>query len=101
MQEYFLLFRRDATYQLKTNSVKVINEHTAEFNDDLLLHGVTVPINLKIHFKGGAKNILTGFYRLGFNTTSSFNRSAFGVNDLVAAIADQVDVEVFAEFQQR
>lgn len=85
----------------KTSSVNVIDENTAEFNGDLQLHGVTAPVSLKIHFNGGGNNILTGFYTLGFSATSSFKRSTFGIDYLIPAIADQVDIEVFAEFQQR
>ncbi len=85
----------------KTTSVKVIDESTAEFSGDLQLHGVTAPISLKIHFNGGGNNMLTGSYTLGFSAESSFNRSTFGIDYLVPAIADQVDIEVFAEFQQQ
>lgn len=85
----------------KTTSVKVIDESTAEFSGDLQLHGVTAPISLKIHFNGGGNNMLTGSYTLGFSAGSSFNRSTFGIDYLVPAIADQVDIEVFAEFQQQ
>ena len=85
----------------KTTSVKVIDENTAEFSGDLNLHGVTAPISLKIHFNGGGNNMLTGSYTLGFSATSSINRSTFGMDYLVPAIADQVDLEVFAEFQQQ
>lgn len=85
----------------KTGSVKVIDENTAEFSGDLQLHGVTAPISLTVHFNGGGNNILTGFYTLGFSATSSIKRSTFGVDSLIPAIADQVDIEVFAEFQQQ
>lgn len=85
----------------KTTSVKVIDESTAEFSGDLQLHGVTAPISLKIHFNGGGNNMLTGSYTLGFSATSSFKRSTFGMDYLVPAIGDQVDIEVFAEFQQQ
>ncbi len=85
----------------KTTSVKVIDQNTAEFSGDLQLHGVTAPVSLKIHFNGGGNNMLTGFYTLGFSATSSFKRSTFGMDYLVPAIGDQVDIEVFAEFQQQ
>ncbi len=85
----------------KTSSVNVIDENTAEFSGDLQLHGITAPVMFTIHFNGGGNNILTGFYTLGFSATSSFKRSTFGIDYLVPAIADQVNVEVFAEFQQQ
>lgn len=85
----------------KTTNVKVIDENTAEFSGDLQLCGVTAPISLHIHFNGGGNNLLTGFYTLGFSAVSSFKRSTFGMDYLTPAIADQVDIEVFAEFQQQ
>lgn len=85
----------------KTTSVKVLDQNTAEFVGELSLHGVTAPINLTVTFNGGANNMLTGFYTLGFTATSAFNRSTFGVDYLVPAIGDQVAIEVFAEFKKQ
>ena len=85
----------------KTTSVKLIDQHSAVFSGELTLHGVTAPIDLTITFNGGANNMLTGFYTLGFSATSTFNRSTFGVDYLIPAISDAVALEVFAEFQQR
>lgn len=85
----------------KTTSVKMLDGNNAEFMGELQLHGVTAPITLAIHFNGGGNNILTGFYTLGFSATSSFKRSTFDMDYLIPAIADRVDVEVFAEFQKR
>lgn len=85
----------------KTNSVSVIDQHSAIFTGDLSLHGITAPINLTVTFNGGANNMLTGFYTLGFSATSTISRSVFGIDYLVPAIGDQVALEVFAEFQQQ
>jgi len=85
----------------KTTSVKVLDQNSAEFAGELSLHGVTAPINLTVTFNGGANNMLTGFYTLGFTATSAFNRSTFGVDYLVPAIGDQVAIEVFAEFKKQ
>ncbi len=85
----------------KTKSVSVIDQHSAIFTGDLSLHGITAPINLTVTFNGGANNMLTGFYTLGFSASSTLSRSAFGVDYLVPAIGDQVALEVFAEFQQQ
>jgi polyisoprenoid-binding protein YceI len=84
-----------------TSHVSVIDRDTAVFTGNLTLHGVTAPIDLTVHFNGGANNMLTGFYTLGFSATSTFNRSAYGIDYLIPAIGDQIDLEVFAEFQQQ
>jgi polyisoprenoid-binding protein YceI len=85
----------------KTTSVSVLDQNSAVFVGELTLHGVTAPINLTVTFNGGANNMLTGFYTLGFSAHSTFNRSTFGVDYLIPAIGDQVSIEVFAEFQQQ
>jgi len=85
----------------KTTSVKVLDQNSAVFNGELTLHGVTAPINLTVTFNGGANNMLTGFYTLGFSAVSTFNRSTFGVDYLIPAIGDAVAIEVFAEFLQK
>jgi len=45
--------------------------------------------------------MLTGRYTLGFTATTQFKRSRFGIDYLIPAIADEVNVEVFAEFQKQ
>ena len=85
----------------KTTSVSLLDQNSAVFAGELTLHGVTAPINLTVTFNGGANNMLTGFYTLGFSATSTFNRSTFGVDYLIPAIGDAVAIEVFAEFQKK
>lgn len=85
----------------KTTSVSLLDQNSAVFVGELTLHGVTAPINLTVSFNGGANNMLTGFYTVGFSAVSTFNRSTFGVDYLIPAIGDQVAIEVFAEFQQQ
>ena len=79
----------------------MIDQNSARFTGDLSLHGITAPIELTVTFNGGANNMLTGFYTLGFSATGALSRSAFGIDYLVPAIGDQVALEVFAEFQQQ
>jgi polyisoprenoid-binding protein YceI len=65
------------------------------------LRGVTAPVALMIHFNGAGNNMLTGFYTLGFSAQGAIKRSVFGIDNLIPALADQVNIEVFAEFQQQ
>jgi polyisoprenoid-binding protein YceI len=58
-------------------------------------------VTLRITFHGGGNNMLTGTYTLGFSAVTQVSRSAFGMDYLVPAVGDQVDIEVFAEFKQR
>jgi len=68
---------------------------------DLTLRGVTLPITLAGRFNGGADNILTGKYTLGFSATTSLSRKAYGIDDYGPLVGDTIDVEIQAEFQKQ
>ena len=83
-----------------TNSVEIVSDKRAKFSGNLTLHGITAPIVLDVIFNGGGNNMLTGRYTLGFSATTQFKRSQFGIDYLIPAVADEVNIEVFAEFQK-
>ena len=68
---------------------------------DLTLRGITKSINLNATFNGGADNILTGKYTLGFTASTSIKRSDFGMDGFAALVADDVAVELHGEFQKQ
>ncbi|MFK8080485.1 MAG: YceI family protein [Granulosicoccus sp.] len=68
-------------------------------NGEFTLRGITRPVSLLATFKGGADNLLTGLYTLGFSATGSISRSAFGIDSFAALIADEIFIEIHAEFQ--
>lgn len=84
-----------------TESVELVDGNKARFKGDLTLRGIAVPVILDIHFNGGADNLLTGRYTLGFSAHSRFKRSQFGIDQFIPAIGDDVEIEVHAEFQRR
>jgi polyisoprenoid-binding protein YceI len=84
----------------KTESVVMLDDTHAKFSGNLTLHGVTAPIVLNVIFNGAGNNMLSGKYTLGFTATTRFKRSQFGMDYLIPAVGDDVDVEVFAEFQR-
>lgn len=84
-----------------TVSVEKVDETRARFKGNLTLHGVTSPVVLDVIFNGGGDNVLTGRYTIGFSATTLFKRSQFGIDYLIPAVGDDVNVEVFAEFQKR
>ena len=67
---------------------------------DFTLRGVTLPLELDGRFNGGADNILTGRYTLGFAASGSLSRSAYGIDAFGALIGDEVGIEIHAEFQR-
>jgi polyisoprenoid-binding protein YceI len=54
---------------------------------------------LDASFKGGADNLLSGKYTLGFAADTSFRRSDYEIDSLGALVADVVFVEINGEFQ--
>ena len=52
-------------------------------------------------FNGGANNLLTGRYTLGFDATGAIKRSEFGITNLVPAVGDEVVLEIHAEFSRQ
>lgn len=87
-----------ATFQ--TISVTPTSGNTFSIEGDFTLRGVTRPLLLEATFKGGADNLLTGKYTLGFSAKGNFLRSDFGIDGFGALLADTVYIEINAEFQK-
>ena len=82
-----------------TAFVESIDEDTFVFQGDLTLLGVTAPVNLDINFHGGGRNFLTRSYTLGFSASSSFLRSAYGLDRFTSfGVGDDIEIEVHVEF---
>jgi len=84
----------------RTGSVRQVDEGTAVFSGELTLLGVTAPVDLEISFNGGAFNMLTGRYTIGFSAKGQFQRSSFGMDRYIPAAGDQIELEIHAEFQR-
>ncbi len=69
-------------------------------NGELTLRGQTQELALDAIFKGGADNLLTGKYTLGFAATGVFLRSDFGMDAFGALVADEVFLDIHGEFQR-
>jgi polyisoprenoid-binding protein YceI len=86
--------------RFQTSSVTGSQDNDFTINGEFTLHGITQPMSLNATFKGGADNLLTGKYTLGFTANGSFLRSEFGVDGFAALVADEVFIEIHAEFQK-
>ena len=87
-----------ATYAAKSMTIQ--DERHGTLNGDLTLHGVTRPVTLDVVFNGGARNTLTGKYTIGFTASGMLKRSDFGMSTLVPLVADDVYLEINAEFER-
>jgi len=83
-----------------TRSVKAVNDNTFEFTGVLDWRGVQKPIVMTAVFHGGANNILTGKYTIGFSATGRFKRADFNMGDYIPLVGNEISIEAFAEFQR-
>lgn len=72
----------------------------ANITGDLTFHGVTRPVVLDARFNGAGINPLSKAYTIGFNATTTINRSDFGVKTYVPLIGDAVTLRISAAFEQ-
>lgn len=84
-----------------TTDVLQVDGNRIRISGNFTLHGVTQPLVLDATFNGGADNLLTGKYTLGFSAFSEIRRSDFGIDSLAALVADVIVVEIHAEFQRK
>ncbi|NIB41096.1 polyisoprenoid-binding protein [Pseudomaricurvus alkylphenolicus] len=82
----------------ETQGVKSINGNNIVYEGTLTMLGKVVPVDLQVHFRGGANNMLTGYYTIGFSAKSVLKRSDFGLDRYLGLVGDEVALEVFAEF---
>lgn len=84
-----------------TLGVEPLADNQFTFIGNLDWRGVVKPISLTVTFHGGAVNILTQRYTLGFSAKGSFLRSDFGMDAYIPIVGDQINIEVFSEFQKK
>ncbi|HEY7885478.1 MAG TPA: YceI family protein [Cellvibrionaceae bacterium] len=68
------------------------------FPGELRFRGVTREAEIVVDMRGGADNMLTGRYTLGFDAHLTFNRSKYGMGKYIPVVGDRVDIEVYTEF---
>ncbi|GAB4522625.1 MAG: YceI family protein [Parvularculaceae bacterium] len=84
-----------------STEIEITGENTGRVTGDFTLMGETRPVTLDVTFNGGARNLLTRRYTLGFAASGAFSRSAFGLDNFAPAVGDQVTLEIHAEFQRQ
>jgi polyisoprenoid-binding protein YceI len=84
--------------KFESSSVQPISDTEFEFSGKLNWRGVQKLVTVKATFHGGASNILSGKYTLGFSAQGAFSRSDFGMDKFVPLVGDEVTIEAYAEF---
>jgi polyisoprenoid-binding protein YceI len=83
-----------------TESVTQLGDNRIQILGSLSFLGITKPLRLEAVFNGGAFNLLTGKYTLGFEARGRLKRSDFGLDNYIPAVGDEVELEIHAEFQR-
>jgi polyisoprenoid-binding protein YceI len=91
-----------ATATFSSTKLVMTGPRTAKMTGDLTLRGVKQPIVLDVTLNGDAKfPWLGGRSTLGFSAKGKFDRTKFGMANLVPAVAADVEVVIEAEFLQK
>lgn len=89
----------EATFE--TTGVLPGDDNGFVLTGELTLKGVSKPVSLAARFNGGADNILTGRYTVGFEAVGRIKRAEFGIDSLAALVSDEVEIQIYAEFQKQ
>lgn len=74
---------------------------TADITGDLSFHGVTKPVVLAARFNGAGINPITKAYTVGFDATTTLQRSDFGVKNYVPLIGAEITIRISAAFEKK
>ncbi len=74
------------------------DDGTIDITGDLTLRGITRPVVLNTTFNGGADNLITRKYTIGFSASAQIKRSAYGMDSFEAFVGDDIEIELHGEF---
>lgn len=80
----------------KSRAVKETGKDSYQIAGDFTLHGVTKPLTIDFK-KGGEGKGMQGEYRAGGETQFTVKRTDYGMNFMLNAVADEVNVELAIE----
>ena len=77
------------------------NGRNARISGNLTLHGVTKPVVLNARFIGAGTNPMNKAETVGFEATTTIQRSQFGIAKYVPAVTDAVDLRITVAFERK
>ena len=84
--------------QFTSSQVKPLSDTEFEFSGKLSWRGKTKDITVTARFEGGAFDVLTRKYKLGFSAETEFLRSDFGMDAFIPLVGDKIQLETYVEF---
>lgn len=80
-----------------STGIEVTGENTGKITGDLTVQGTTHAVTLDATLNKSGPSAMTGKEYIGFDATTSFNRSDLGLGGFVPAIGDELRVELSIE----
>ena len=84
-----------------TSTKITVSGTRATIEGDLTLKGVTKPVTLDARFTGTGTNPISKATTVGFEATATINRGDFGINYLLPALGNRVDLAITAAFEKK
>ena len=81
-----------------SESVEETGGNQFAVNGTLSMRGVSRPVTLEARFNGGADNIITRKYTIGFQANANILRSEFGMDTFTAFAGNEIEIELHGEF---
>jgi polyisoprenoid-binding protein YceI len=88
------------TIRFVATKVERTGTDRAAITGDLSFHGVTRPVVLAARFNGGGINPINKAYTIGFDATTTIDRSDFGVKNYLPIIGDETTLRISAAFEK-
>jgi polyisoprenoid-binding protein YceI len=83
-----------------SRSVEKTGDSKGTVHGELTLHGKTQPLDLAITLNKVGNDRYTFHHTAGFSATATFKRSAFGMDKLLSAVGDEVQLDIVVEAQR-
>ena len=81
----------------KSTKVQAVGQNRYKITGDLTVKNVTKPVVLDAVLNKQGEHPMTKAQSIGFNATTSFDRSAFGVGAYVPNVGDKITVNITTE----
>jgi polyisoprenoid-binding protein YceI len=82
------------------DSYEAINDSEGALSGQITIRGITQPIILTVKINGAMVNPITSKPAIGLSASGHVQRSDFGLDRFIPAVADRVDLKIEVEFQQ-
>ncbi len=82
----------------RSDTITVTGAQTGRVDGQLTLKGVTASVSMDVTFNGGGNDALRGAYVTGFSAVMVIDRSQFDIDRFSGLLADEIEIELQAEF---